>query len=664
MAYWLRSSVLLLLISLVWMIAPGQVPPPPANLSVSQGMMGSALLRWDTSSGAQFYRVYKGTDDTTFLKLGETLHPEFLDYYLLPHTKYFYFVRGVNLQGEGASSDTVWFQLDSTTTPPVHGAVQGMVVDDNTGLPIRNAFVNFFNLNTLWPTSIHTDSAGNYRALLDTGSYYLLAAAFGYLPEWFDNTVHLDSARALLVRADSTSSANFGLRPYPLPRPVSMSGTVRDSSTALPIPHAAVIVMRSFREFRRLCDATGLFSGYAGERFDLGDLGRFEGVVWAGLTDSSGNYSATLLTGFHYVALAFKPGYELQFYDRKFTPFDADRIALSQDTTGIDFSLSVNPLAANSLSGSVVDSLGDGIPSHVVLFRRTVAGLIPVRYRMTDSTGGFTFGQLVAGVFMIKAYPLIGYAPAWYSASGCGVRSWHNADTIHVSGIVTGTSVCVQPAPEGGFGMISGQITLVTVPSAGKTPAVSTALPAGGVTVYAISAATNSVVSTDVTEQDGNYSLGNLPPGSYSVVADKEGCNGSSIAGVSLGQGNGFQSPDNAITMTPELTLSVRDVPPSIPSSYRLEQNFPNPFNPTTVIRFALPAPSRVALKIYNLIGQQVVTLVHETRAAGVYSVAWNATDNNHQQVGSGIYFVKMTAEPISQHAKPFNQVRKMILLR
>jgi hypothetical protein len=91
--------------------------------------------------------------------------------------------------------------------------------------------------------------------------------------------------------------------------------------------------------------------------------------------------------------------------------------------------------------------------------------------------------------------------------------------------------------------------------------------------------------------------------------------------------------------------------------SYTLMQNFPNPFNPTTEIYFQMPNDSKVTLKIYNTLGQEVRTLVDEQLAAGVYGYMWDARDNNGSTVSSGIYFYRLTAGE-------YVSMRKMSLLK
>jgi len=97
-----------------------------------------------------------------------------------------------------------------------------------------------------------------------------------------------------------------------------------------------------------------------------------------------------------------------------------------------------------------------------------------------------------------------------------------------------------------------------------------------------------------------------------------------------------------------------------IPTSHLLSQNFPNPFNPTTTIKFSIPEASVVTLKIYNILGEEVKTLVNEYKEIGNYSVQFNA--NN---LASGMYLYSLTVgNPSTGSEQGFGETKKMILLR
>jgi hypothetical protein len=94
------------------------------------------------------------------------------------------------------------------------------------------------------------------------------------------------------------------------------------------------------------------------------------------------------------------------------------------------------------------------------------------------------------------------------------------------------------------------------------------------------------------------------------------------------------------------------------PEAYALANNYPNPFNPATTIKYALPEAAFVSLEIYNVVGQVVSTLVAEQQTAGRYVVQWDATNDNGHSLSSGIYFYRLQA------GGEFLEVRKMLLLK
>jgi predicted extracellular nuclease len=97
------------------------------------------------------------------------------------------------------------------------------------------------------------------------------------------------------------------------------------------------------------------------------------------------------------------------------------------------------------------------------------------------------------------------------------------------------------------------------------------------------------------------------------------------------------------------VTYQVADV---VPTSFELSQNYPNPFNPTTTIRYMVPMAGKVSLKVYNLLGQVVETLVDQQQSAGSFVVVFNAS-----RLSSGTYFYKLETEK-------YSVTKKMMLLK
>ncbi|KAB2852752.1 MAG: T9SS type A sorting domain-containing protein, partial [Ignavibacterium sp.] len=99
-----------------------------------------------------------------------------------------------------------------------------------------------------------------------------------------------------------------------------------------------------------------------------------------------------------------------------------------------------------------------------------------------------------------------------------------------------------------------------------------------------------------------------------------------------------------------------------LPADFVLSQNYPNPFNPSTTINFSLPVESDVKLVIYNILGQELITLLDEQMTAGNHSVNWNAMNNGRKHLTSGIYFYKITANGVN--GQKFQDIKKMILIK
>jgi len=131
-----------------------------------------------------------------------------------------------------------------------------------------------------------------------------------------------------------------------------------------------------------------------------------------------------------------------------------------------------------------------------------------------------------------------------------------------------------------------------------------------------------------------------------------------------------FTTTDGSVPEVAIQQLSLRDVnntelaaeavsgpTGSLPQRWELSQNYPNPFNPTTSISFSLAENAQVRLTVYNLLGQNVATLVDGRLEAGSHTVEWDATDNAGHRVSSGVYFYRL-------ESANYTSTRKMLLLK
>ncbi len=112
-----------------------------------------------------------------------------------------------------------------------------------------------------------------------------------------------------------------------------------------------------------------------------------------------------------------------------------------------------------------------------------------------------------------------------------------------------------------------------------------------------------------------------------------------------------IQSGFLADTTLRGLILAVKDEI-GLPYSYSLDQNFPNPFNPATTIRYELPKAAHITITVFDILGKSIITLKDEFQEPGEHTVMWDA-----RNAPSGVYFCRF-------HAGKFIQVRKMILMK
>jgi hypothetical protein len=113
----------------------------------------------------------------------------------------------------------------------------------------------------------------------------------------------------------------------------------------------------------------------------------------------------------------------------------------------------------------------------------------------------------------------------------------------------------------------------------------------------------------------------------------------------------------NAVDFMLGKVNSVSDIPQTIPSEFELAQNYPNPFNPSTTINFSIPKTENVTLKVFNVLGEEIATLVDGSFQPGTHSATWNGLDAAGNTVVSGVYLYRLQSE--SQ-----TLTKKMILVK
>jgi hypothetical protein len=503
-------------------------------------------------------------------------------------------------------------------------AISGKVVEAVTNKPLRAVVTAFpephraFDptrpaIEARYPFVAKTDSLGNYVIEnVKPGKYYVRAEAEGYLPEFWQEAASLSEADTVVV----TESAGATGIDFTLERGGVISGTVYTAKDSTELQGAVLQVWSS----------TG-------------------NAIRRAVTDENGDYRlGGLRTGDYYV-FAKAQGYEGQFYDGASDRSNATLVHVDagSETDSIDFYLEKFESRLGSISGVVSsDSTGNPIPHAFVL----AVPVIPpgqARFDLSDQFGFYRLNRLLPG-----SYVVVAWAPGYVGEFYDDVTNWREATLVNVvSNTETGDiDFGLTPTPKGPY-RVSGRLR-----RAASNNGVANAV------IYAMT--TEGEVASTVTNADGSYALDELAAGTYKIMATSPnspttffgGGSFETAAEVTLQNGQSAEGVEIV-----ESATGVDGLDNAIPGVFALEQNYPNPFNPETTIKYQLAAKSEVSLRVFNLLGQEVATLVNATQEAGVYRVQWNGTNRFGQKVATGIYLFQL-------EAGDFNMTRKMVMMK
>jgi hypothetical protein len=601
-------------------------PNAPTNLTATKENWMNATfvkLQWQgqiksSARDMAYFNIYRKdgsiSDTGSFKKLYKNIFiSTWEDLNVQKGNTYSYFVTVTNRSGESKGSDTVSITLDSAS---VKAVITGTIKDQSTGSAIPKARVSFIPVSGWNTKNITTDSTGVFSSEITAGSYIIYTSAEGYTPEYYNDAAQIKNATKVTVASGVSLNYDITLVPKVTPKKFTLSGNVSDS---LGNPLNADI-----------------------EVYNVA-LNAWSRMFYHANTDSSGNYSVQVKQGDTLVVYAqtYDKNYIPQFYNGEGTFQSADRIAVTGDVTGINFVLLHKPVYNNGISGIVINSDSIGVPSIVQAIRQNDSNA-KHRYAVkTDSLGNYSFTQINPGQYILLVIPQNGYKPTFFKYDGTQTLKWKNADSVLVSasGIAAGINFNVTSLSDSGAATVNGHIR------------DNSGSPLEGAFVYAVNG-NQEIYSFGISDKQGNYTISGLIPGSYSVISQLYGYANSQSSTVSLDYSSAY-SISESFTLTPDVVTAVSEkASPAVIGSFELNQNYPNPFNPSTTINFKVPYQSKVSLKVYNILGSEVATLVNESKAAGSYNITFNAS-----QLSSGVYFYQFKSGN-------FTSTKKLILLK
>jgi len=484
--------------------------------------------------------------------------------------------------------------------------VSGNIKYDNNE-PVPGAFISFYDVDGSSWQYTSSDPEGNYSIQVYQGSYYVYAwvnyhigNAWTYRQKYYNNKSDLCEADVLEVN-EKIDQVNFT---FPVLQQGSISGKVIDANTQQPLSDVWISVSSA----------------------EPGDSS-FTG------TDQDGNYYIEVFEG-DYFLFADKIGYYIQFYKDAHNVFDATPVTVNGEylnAAGINFNLLPPEPGTNIIRGTVKDETGMLVPNVQVC-------AIPLAGGTWIETKSNYYGNYVLTNIKNGEYILLFYNEEYVSEFYDNVFEWEGASILNLRGDedITVNDVYLKPLEPFG-GEISGKI------SSGSGSALS------GTLISAVNSS-DEVVSSSLSLHNGNYKIPSLANGEYTIKASRIGYITSEYSGKIVIDLTGqlvFDGIDISISIT-----GIEGDDKTIPESYILSRNFPNPFNPVTKIKYGLPQESEVKLFIYNMLGEKAAEIVNEFQKAGRYEVEWNAVDFT-----SGIYFCSIKAGN-------FSAVQKLVLVK
>jgi len=612
-----------------------QMQPPPLKLqaTVVPSMMNSlsVLLVWPDVNVAIYpspenFIVYKKkagiSDSGKFEFVWMTREGKFMDHKVELGMKYSYYVVAKYHNQPDIFSDTVEVLVSEVNN--VTAKASGNIFDETTLAPLGRARVEFIPTSMMFgpPSFAISDSAGNFKLKLKPGEYFIFAGAEGYLPEFFDNVIMMQQATKVNFKNGDSLSFAFGLKKFVLPNIFSIAGNVKDVSGN---PQKALITaVTTNRKPNHMPEP--------------------QGHSFTVRTDDAGNFKIYAKENDTLVLFItpFNHALQKQFYNGKTTFETADRIVVNQNITGVDVTLAAKVVYANGISGTVNDSAtASPLKAKVYAYQKRMNNRNGSRnFVLTDSlTGSYSLANLEPGTYYLLAAAR-GYRPSFFKYDGTSTHNWRNADSVVVTdaGIVTDINFKLNRIDTTGSAIVYGYIHDGN--GNNVEGAVATLINENGV-----------VVNATISDLDGSFVMEGLSSGSYQLTSSMVDYSASSQSNVTLESANNYVSAD--IVVTSDAVTGVESSNNNaVVSSYSIDQNYPNPFNPTTVISYQLPANGLVTIKVYNVIGKEIATLVNEYQQSGKYSKTFSANE-----LTSGVYFYTIKSGS-------FSATKKMILLK
>ena len=606
-------------------------PDAPQNLQATtvtyQGLDKSVVhLKWDkvkdsNNENVPLYEIFRKdgdiSSDNEFVSIGEVLWAgSKIDHDVRVGNTYTYYVVAKDFSNnESSPSESVEITVGDDATGGGGATIAGKVTEAGTDSPLSGVYVILVSTSSFNVQSTETDAEGNYSAEVFPGEYIIYFRALqDYFPQFYNDARHVwEATRISLNDGENIGQIDAALIPMGEFTEFTVSGNVSNTSGSPLNARVDIFISKDDRPVRKHLHA---------------------------MTDGNGDFSIKVRENCEIVVFAQARNYFGEFYNNAFSREDAERILVTGDISDIDFVLDEMEDGNSSIAGKVSNSEGDPVAAMVLAIK--LGEPRTGRYsNLRDITedGNYSFEKLHPGDYILFIVPDGGYLPTFYNEDGNQTNLWQDASTLTLNENtnLSDRNIVVSPIPDmpsNGIAQLDGNIK----DNLGQ--------PVGDVYV-SVHNDRNELVQYTFSDADGNYEVENLVPGFYSISCSNYGLSSEQESDLYIGIDNANSAN---FVLTPDTPVSVDEN--KIINKYELQQNYPNPFNPSTTINFSLKEGGNVQIKVFDILGSEVATILNKNLVKGNYDIGFNASE-----LPSGIYIYQLKSKNITLS-------RKMMLMK
>lgn len=465
--------------------------------------------------------------------------------------------------------------------------------DSQNILPIGKVIVYSVdpNKNNYGNKPLYTAELQNGIFTVDVpeGVYVIYFVGHNFVSEWFDNATSMREAELLGIKCGEKVTLEVTVDPIPVPNYYTVTGNVHDKLTNKPV-QAVVHFMP------------------VGQNKDGKNLP--PNTALSAKTNEAGYYSLRLPDSFDYTAMAVPTAgsdYQAQYYDRVYSPYEADIIVVNKDVKGINFPLEKKEGHKNGFTGLVTNTSNEPIKAVLIAYLIEPKSNTDAKYKYietteTDDDGLFWFEGLVPGKYTVLSIPLDRiYVPGYYNDNGIVTQKWREAGTIEVDeAMITIVYNFIHENRKEwkGSTTISGRVGSNGESTKSSKDDIQGYDPLNGAFVF-ITDTEGNVIDYGFTQNEGNFKFTDLAEGSYMLTVDMVGYDSETTKITTDVMEN--SDPDIEITLE-ALTTGLDD-----PEVNSLERIYPQPAADFVTIEFP-GIQNNTKLMVYDLLGRMILS--------------------------------------------------------